>query len=54
MTSQKRVDQPSFIKGLITGAAAGIASLIAYQYIHAIIKQPRLMSRAVLSKAGGF
>ncbi len=54
MTSQKRVDQPSFIKGLITGAAAGIASLIAYQYIHAIIKQPRLMSRAVLSKAEDF
>jgi GH15 family glucan-1,4-alpha-glucosidase len=54
MASQKRVDQPSFIKGLITGAAAGIASLIAYQYIHAIIKQPRLMSRAVLSKAEDF
>ena len=53
MTS-KRIDQPSFIKGLITGATAGIASLIAYQYIHAIIKQPRLMSRAVLSKAEDF
>jgi GH15 family glucan-1,4-alpha-glucosidase len=54
MPSKKRIDQPSFIKGLLTGAAAGIASLIAAQYIHAIIKQPRLMSRAVLSKAEDF
>ena len=54
MTSQKNVDLPSFVKGALTGAAAGIASLIAYQYIHAIVKQPRLMSRAVLSKAEDF
>jgi len=54
MRSQKSVDRPSFIKGVITGATAGIASLIAYQYLHAILKQPRLMSRAVLSKAEDF
>ncbi len=54
MHPQKSVDQPSFIKGVIVGATAGIASLVAYQYIHAIIKQPKLMSRAVLSKAEDF
>jgi glycogen debranching enzyme len=54
MSSPKNIHQPSFIKGMLTGAAAGIASLIAFQYIHAIIKQPRLMSRAVLSKAEDF
>lgn len=54
MHSQKSVDLPSFIKGVIVGSAAGVISLIAYQYMHAIIKQPRLMSRAVLSKAEDF
>ena len=54
MHSQKSVDLPSFIKGVIVGAATGVISLIAYQYMHAIIKQPRLMSRAVLSKAEDF
>ncbi|MBC7878456.1 MAG: hypothetical protein H7Y59_14900 [Anaerolineales bacterium] len=54
MNPQKNLDLPSFIKGIAVGAATGIASLIAYQYIHAIIKQPRLMSRAVLSKAEDF
>jgi glycogen debranching enzyme len=54
MHSQKSVDLPSFIKGVIAGAAAGIASLIAYQYMRAILIQPRLMSRAVLSKAEDF
>lgn len=54
MSTQKIIDVPSFIKGIAVGAATGIASLIAYQYIHAIIKQPRLMSRAVLSKAEDF
>jgi len=54
MHSQKSVDLPSFIKGVIVGSATGVISLIAYQYMHAIIKQPRLMSRAVLSKAEDF
>lgn len=54
MTSQKNIDLPSFVKGALAGATAGIASLIAYQYIHAIVKQPRLMSRAVLSKVEDF
>ncbi len=54
MSSQKHIDPPSFIKGVFAGAAAGLVSLITYQYIHAIIKQPRLMSRAVLSKAEDF
>lgn len=54
MNSQKNIDLPSFIKGAVVGAVTGIASLIAYQYIHAILKQPRLISRAVLSKAEDF
>ena len=54
MNSRKKVDRPSFIKGMIVGATAGITSLISYQYMHAILKQPRLISRAVLSKAEDF
>ena len=54
MNARKNVDLPSFIKGAVVGAATGIASLIAYQYMRAILKQPRLMSRAVLSKAEDF
>ena len=54
MKSEKKVDLPSFIKGVFVGAAAGVTSLIAYQYMHAILKQPRLISRAVLSKAEDF
>jgi len=54
MQSRKSVDLPSFIKGAVVGATAGIASLIVYQYMRAILKQPRLMSRAVLSKAEDF
>jgi GH15 family glucan-1,4-alpha-glucosidase len=54
MNSRKNMDLPSFIKGAFVGATAGVASLIAYQYMHAILKQPRLISRAVLSKAEDF
>lgn len=50
MNSRKSVDLPSFIKGAITG----VGSLIAYQYMRSILKQPRLISRAVLSKAEDF
>ena len=48
------MDIPSFIKGIAVGATAGMASLIVYQYLSTILKQPRLMSRAVLSKAEDF
>jgi hypothetical protein len=54
MASQKNMDLPSFIKGIAVGATAGIASLIVYQYLNTILKQPRLISRAVLSKAEDF
>jgi GH15 family glucan-1,4-alpha-glucosidase len=54
MASQKNMDLPSFIKGIAVGATAGIASLIVYQYLYTILKQPRLISRAVLSKAEDF
>jgi len=50
MNSRKNIDLPSFIKGAITG----VGSLIVYQYMRAILKQPRLISRAVLSKAEDF
>jgi GH15 family glucan-1,4-alpha-glucosidase len=54
MARQQDLDFPSFIKGAVAGAVAGIAFMIVYQYLQAILKQPRLMSRAVLSKAENF
>ena len=54
MRSQKSVDLPSFIKGMIAGATAGVASLITYQYVRAIFRQPRLTSRAVFTNAADF
>ncbi|MDD2921562.1 MAG: hypothetical protein PHQ36_04680 [Anaerolineales bacterium] len=50
MNSQEKVHLPSFAKGVI----AGVASLIAYQYMRAIITQPRLTSRAMSSNAADF
>ncbi len=44
----------SFIEGVVVGVMIGISSLIAYQFLHAILKQPKLTSRAVLSKAEDF
>lgn len=54
MSQSKNTDLPSFIKGMLVGAIGGIASFIAYQYMRAILRQPRLLSRAVLSKAEDF
>lgn len=51
---KKNIQSPDFVKGMAVGAAIGIASLVTYQYLRAILKQPRLMSRAVLSKAEDF
>lgn len=42
------------MEGLLTGALIGMGALVIYQFIHAILKQPRLTSRAVLSKAEDF
>jgi GH15 family glucan-1,4-alpha-glucosidase len=50
MNSQKKFDLSSFIKGMIVGAV----SLIVYQYTRAIVTQPRLTSRAMLSNAADF
>lgn len=54
MNLHNKIDSPSFIKGTAVGAIAGIASLIAFQYMRSILKQPRLTSRAVISKADDF
>lgn len=54
MSPQRNTDRSSFIKGMLVGAIGGIASFIAYQYMRAILQQPRLMSRAILSKAEDF
>jgi len=54
MNTQKNLNSSSFIKGILLGVAGGIASLVVYQYIAAILKQPKLISRAVLSKAEDF
>ena len=50
MNSRKNIDLTSFIKGAITG----VGSLLVYQYMRSILKQPKLISRAVLSKADDF
>lgn len=54
MTPKKKLDHPSFFKGIGLGAAIGMAFLVVYQYMRAILMQPRLLSRAVLSKAEDF
>lgn len=54
MNPHNKIDQSSFFKGIAIGAISGIASLITFQYMRAILKQPRLTSRAVISKTDDF
>ncbi|MFN8413743.1 MAG: hypothetical protein U0Z26_15275 [Anaerolineales bacterium] len=41
------INLPSFVEGLLTGILIGVVTLAVYQFLHAILKQPRLTSRAV-------
>jgi glycogen debranching enzyme len=54
MVMLQNMDVPSFLEGLVVGALVGMALLIAYQYIHAIFKQPRLTTRVASSDAKDF
>ncbi|MDX1377377.1 MAG: GH116 family glycosyl hydrolase, partial [Anaerolineales bacterium] len=42
-------NRPSFWSGAVFGIFAGIASLISYQYITRILREPRLISKAIFS-----
>jgi glycogen debranching enzyme len=43
-----------FWRGALFGILAGFGSLVAYQYFNGILKQPRLVSKAILSEEGQF
>lgn len=46
--------RPGFWSGALFGALAGISSLLTYQYLSGILRQPRLMPWTILSKAEDF
>lgn len=46
--------RPGFWRGALLGMLAGIGSFLAYWYFSKILKQPRLVSRAILSDADQF
>jgi hypothetical protein len=49
------VMKPSgFWRGALFGMLAGFGSFVAYQYFNGILKQPRLVSKAILSDEGQF
>ena len=43
------VERSGFWRGALFGMLAGIGSLLAYQYFSGILRQPRLISKAILS-----
>jgi glycogen debranching enzyme len=43
-----------FWKGALFGMATGIASLLSYQYLSGILREPRLISRALFSETDKF
>lgn len=47
-------DRPGFWSGAVFGAVAGISSLLIYQYLGGILKQPRLLPWTILSKPEEF
>lgn len=52
---KKRIkDQPGFLKGTLFGGLLGAGSLLAYQYFSGILKQPRLISREIISEENQF
>src|SRR6266540_6425144 len=52
--TQLNTPRPGFWSGALFGALAGISSLLTYQYLSGILKQPRLMPWTILSKPGDF
>jgi hypothetical protein len=52
--TQVNIHRPGFWSGALFGALAGISSLLTYQYLSGILKQPRLMPWTILSQPGEF
>lgn len=46
--------RPGFWEGALFGGLVGIGSLLVYQYFNGILRQPRLISRTILSEEGQF
>src|SRR6266536_3578627 len=52
--TQFNTPRPGFWSGALFGTLAGISSLLTYQYLSGILKQPRLMPWTILSKPEDF
>jgi len=52
--TQVNSQRPGFWSGAVFGALAGITSLLTFQYLSGILKQPRLMPWTILSKPEEF
>jgi len=52
--TQLNTPRPGFWSGALFGALAGISSLLTYQYLSGILKQPRLTPWTILSKPEDF
>jgi len=47
-------DRSGFWRGTLFGALLGAGSLLTYQYLSGILRQPRLLSSVILSEEGAF
>jgi glycogen debranching enzyme len=54
MAKHQESNRMSFLKGALFGSAVGATALATYQYLGRILKQPRLISRAVISNIDDF
>lgn len=52
--TQSNAQRPGFWSGALFGAVAGIGSLLTYQYLSGILRQPRLLPWKLLSKPEEF
>lgn len=52
--TQTNANNPGFWSGALFGAVAGIGSLLTYQYLSGILRQPRLLAWKLLSKPEEF
>jgi hypothetical protein len=52
--TQVNTHRPGFWSGALFGALAGISSLLTYQYLSGILKQPRLLPWTILSQPEEF
>ena len=52
--TQANGQRPGFWSGALFGALAGISSLLTYQYLSGILRQPRLLPWTLLSRPEEF